>query len=186
MIKRIGDFFIDQGVLTNEQVQLVVRYSKEHGLRFGAAAQEMGLISEATLRELFGPHHQEIDFFTLDSKYFPLVTRNLFKTEILLKFGVLPLGFKTETKFFVPQKVLNLGFLNPEKLDQMKTLLEIAQQSSGEKISSIRPYLIVAPQFIEILRDHYQMTDPILKSQPRSHLDETLQLFLQEGSDGAR
>ncbi len=177
MRKRIGDFFIEKGVLSQAQVEQVVHFSKENGLRFGEAALEMGLVGVETLIKLFGPNYRT-DFFNLERPFFPEVTRDLFAPHLLIKFGVLPLGFKTEYRFFVARKILNLGMLNPGNAKSLSALEIAAREKLGSQFHSIRPYLILADQFFDIMHSIYKVTDDQIRNTQPAELDETVALFI--------
>lgn len=76
-------------------------------------------------------------------------------TALLIKHGVLPLGFKTEFHFFRKRKVLNLGLLNPEATD-LKEIKEAAKKSLGEDaFSNVQVFKIDAEAFVKVLEKHY-------------------------------
>ena len=109
---RIGEFLVSKKILTPQQVDRILEYSKMRGLRFGEAGLELGYLSREAFIQVFGPNF-EVDFFHLNPNYFPELTKDLIPLEMVLRYGVLPLGFKSEFGFFRRRKHVNLGFLSP-------------------------------------------------------------------------
>ncbi len=177
MRKRIGDFFIDKGILTRSQAEQVVEFSKDSKLRFGEAAIEMGLIRIETMIKLFGPSYRT-DFFQLDPEYYPEVTRDLFSKDILIKHGVLPLGFKTEHRFYLSRKMLNLGMLDPNNRGVIAKLEELAKEKTGNEFYGIKSYLIIGDQFLNVIHSIYKVTDEEIRSKNPTEVNETVQLFV--------
>lgn len=179
MRKRIGDLLLEKGLINESQVQQVLNHSKSSGLRFGEAAMDLGLISLEQVIELFGPNYA-VDFFHLDPEYFPENTKNLLTPEQMVRLGVVPLGFKTEGGLFRKRRVLNIGMVNPANSNALMEVENLARArlAKGE-IQGTRPYLVLADQFIELLKTVYKMDVDQLRAQPPHSKDETLALFLE-------
>lgn len=185
MQKRIGEFLVDRGLLTLTQVDQILSYSGRTGTRFGQAALELKLITREQLIEVFGPSY-EVPFFHLQAAYFPETTKNLMTVDEILKFGALPLGFKTELKLLgKKKKIINIGVLDPinetQKAGIKDTVLKRFQSemtSTTEEVE-LKYFLILADQFISILRSHYQVSDEQLKNKPTSQLNSILSMFLE-------
>lgn len=182
MRKRIGDIFVEKGLLSQEQLVQALDVAKTSGVRLGDAAVQLGFIKPKTLEKMFGKSNKE-DFFYLDVNFFPEITQNLFDIPTMLKHGVLPLGFKTEMKFFRTKKLLNLGLLNPataeERLPELKAL---AQQKLGaDSFQDVKVYVILADQFLDVLARKYQF--PVAKVREGDlELDENLIVHFDLGS----
>ncbi|HTL12173.1 MAG TPA: hypothetical protein VL588_06785 [Bdellovibrionota bacterium] len=171
---RIGEFLVEKGVLTPDDVENILKYSRHAGLRFGEAGMEMGLITREALIKVFGPSFRT-DFFHLQPQYFPMATKDLVPVETILKLGVLPLAFKTEYKMFRARKRLNLGMLDPTHsaaLDQIQALV-------GGQFASIKVFLVLADQFLEVVRQVYGVTQDRLRSMRSDEIHERLQMFLE-------
>lgn len=175
--KRIGDYFIEKGILSEKDKNHVLKVAHQTGKSFGEAALDLGVISREDMVRVFGPSF-EIDFFYLDSKYFPLVTKSVLDLEHILKYGTIPLGLKKKEGFLSKGKFLNLGFLNPSNKDNVKEVESIVRQKMTDHfISDIKIYLILADQFIHIVKDIYGLD--LYSAQPHHEMDEVLKLFLE-------
>jgi hypothetical protein len=180
MRKRIGDYLIEKGLVTQAQVQQILSYSQETGLRFGIAGMELGIYSREDLVEVFGPSFA-VDFFYLDPAYFPQNTRDLLPVEEIVRLGALPLGFKTERRFFRTRKMLNLGLLSPERKDSAEEALRIARtRPGGDDIQGVKVFLVLADHFLQVLNQVYRKSDAELRGRDQAQVDETLLMFLEQ------
>ena len=102
---RIGDFLVQEGVLTPAQVHVVLEHAQRTGLRFGEASIDSGVLNESQLIEIFGPLFW-VDYFHLDPTYFPQATQSWFTQEQILRSGAVPLGVKEEGGFLRTKKIL--------------------------------------------------------------------------------
>lgn len=182
MRKRIGDIFVEKRLLTQAQLEQVLEYSRANGVRFGDAAQKMGLVTPKAVERIFGASNR-FDFFYLDVNFFPAVTKEIFAVPTILKNGVLPLGFKTEQKFFRTRKLLNLGLLTPNRqVDVLPELDRIAKEKMGENaFQDFKIYLILADQFLGVLSRHFDFTEAMVRNF-EGELDEALVLHLEGGT----
>jgi hypothetical protein len=178
MQKKIGEFLLEQGLLTEGQRDEILKYSQRTGIRFGDAGMQLGFITRSQLIDLFGPNYR-IDFFSLDPRYFPQVTRDLLDTDLMLRFGALPLGYKTEFKLFRSRKMLNVGLLNPSRTDVLPGIEHAVQQKLGPgKVKGIKPFLVLADQYLAILSAVYGISEDSLRQLEPARLDPTLSMFL--------
>ena len=176
MRKKIGEFLVSKGVLTSAQVEQILNYARLKGMRFGEAGLEMGLLSKESLVRAFGPNYM-VDFFHLEPQYFPEATKDLFNTDFLLQFGVLPLGYKTVWKFFRPKKLLNIGLIDPSRQDALEAVKAHASEVLGAgSWAGTKPYLILADEFVSVLERVYKV--PHGKMAKFETVDPTLKLFL--------
>lgn len=183
MRKRIGDFLLDKGVVTPSQITQILKYSKETGLRFGEAGMEMGIISREKLLQVFGPNFA-VDYFHIEPQYFPKITQELLPVDDMVRLGVVPLGFKTERKFFRTRKVLNIGQLDPGRKTATDEALRIASGKLGSgEIAGVKVFLVLAEQFLQILNQVYQTSDESLRIREHAQVDDTLSLFLEHRHD---
>lgn len=182
MRKRIGDIFVEKGILTPEQLKSALEYAQQNGIRLGDAAVKMDLIDPKILMDMFGQSNRE-DFFYVDCNYFPPITKNIYDVKTMLKFGVLPLGFKTDMKLFRNKKLLNLGLVSPERQGTTLPELErLAKERIGQDtFQDIKVYLILAEQFFEVLEKVYSTSEAAIREMD-TELDERLIIFLDSGS----
>ena len=160
MRKRIGEYLVEEGVLTKVQVDQILAHSAQTGLRFGEAGVSIGLLPLEILRRLFGPNYQ-VDFFHVSARHFPKSTQGLFTPEFLIQNGVLPLGIKREFRFFRARKRLNLGFLNPADPGLIDRVRAAAPEFLAFKV-----FLILPDQLAEVLQDVYGVAGLALSSLP--------------------
>lgn len=183
MRKRIGEFLVEKGVLNPGQVDQVVEYAQRNGLRFGRAAVEMGLITDAQLIRIFGPRYT-IDFFHLDPRYFPEATRDLLTPEQMIQYGAVPLGFKTGYRLFRSHKMLNMGFLNPARTEAITEVERAAKARLGENsFRGLKIFLVLSDQFLDVLEKVYGVSEADIRSRDASRVDDTLQMFLEKAGD---
>jgi hypothetical protein len=133
---------------------------------------ELGFVTQDRMVEIFGPNHA-VDFFHLQPEYFPQHSRDALDLATILKWGVLPLGFKAERKFFSTKRILNLGALDPSRPGLREACTAACTQAHG-----VRPYLVLGDQFVAILMKVYGLTPARLAALKESETDPTLQLFL--------
>lgn len=182
MRKRIGDIFVEKGLITPNQLAQTLDFAKQNGIRLGDAAVKLGFIKPKALIQIFGPSNSE-DFFYLDVNFFPVITQGLFDIPTILKYGVLPLGFKTDMKLFKTKKLLNIGLISPEKRDTTLPELErLAKAKLGPNaFQEFKIYLILAEQLVEVLEKKYAFPEENLRAAD-GDMDERLILFLDSGS----
>jgi hypothetical protein len=182
MRKRIGEFLVEKGLLSASQVSQILEHSQKTGLRFGEAGIELGFLTRDKLVQVFGPGYS-FDFFHVDVRYFPKATQDLLPVDLMLKRGVLPLGSKAERSWFRTRQVLNLGMLDPGGPAAAKAIEEVRQAAQGKLgpgTLTVRPFLVLADQFIEVMGQVYGMTETRIRDQAAGHLEPTLAMFVGE------
>ncbi len=180
MARPIGQFLVEKGLINQSQIPIILAYAKKNNLRFGEAALAMQLFTRDELIQVLGPNYL-IDFFQLDPTYYPQATKDLFPKDVLLKYGVLPLGYKTEYKLFRSKKILNIGLLDPAQKEIATQIENLAQEKLGKNsISSIKVFLILADQYLDILNSVYGMSEEEIRRQDLQKLDPTLSMFLEK------
>ncbi len=174
--KRIGDYFLEKGILSEHDKNHILKIAHQTGKSFGEAGLDLGLIKREDMVKVFGPSF-EIDFFYLDAKYFPLVTKHALELPEILRFGTLPLGLKKREGFLSKGKLLNIGFLNPSNQQNVKEVEKIVRQKlHTHQVTDIKIYLILADQFLHIVREVYGLD--IQSANSDFEFDEVLKLFL--------
>ena len=178
MKKRIGDFYLEKKVITPEQLDEVLQYSRKTGLRFGDAALEMGAISRDEMVQVFGPNFR-IDYFHLEPQYFPKVTEEFLSKDEIFKYGALPLGMKKSYGLFSAKKLLNIGLLDPSNTENTKQIEALAiERLKAEKVHGLKIYLLLADQFLQVLKSVYQISEDQLNTYQTKEIDDTLQMYL--------
>ena len=172
--KKIGDVMIERGLIRREWVTEILEHAKNEGVRFGEAAVSLGYLTEEELRVILLQPYKNETFFQLEPEYFPSVTKDLFTKDQILRHGVLPLGYKSEFRWFRSVQRLNIGMLNPART---KSLDWVRQQIPNVK--SFKTFQILPDQFLATLEQHYGVGKASLMGMGPENLDENLTLYLQ-------
>jgi len=170
---KIGEFLVEKGLISSSDVESILKYSKHSGLRFGEAGVELGVFTEQDLARVFGPSYQ-VDFFHLHPEFFPQNTKDLWSLEKALGWGALPLGTKTEYRFFRKHKRLNVGMLDPHQ----EGAFEEIQLHLKDHFTSFKVFLLLADQFVDVLSQHYGANVEELRKENSGKLSERLLMFL--------
>ena len=177
--KKIGDFFVERKILTPEQKDHILDFSRQTGKSFGEAALELEILTRDDMVEVFGPGF-EIDFFYLDPRYFPAVTKDTLTIDEILRFGALPLGFK-RSGFLSQKKHVNVGVLNPSDTKAMGELRSILlNRLEKEGVTDIKVFLILSDQYLDVLRMFYATERQQVAARDPNALDEVLRLYLSQ------
>jgi hypothetical protein len=177
MRKRIGEYLVERGILLPDQVEQILAFGRTSGLRFGEAGMELGLLNRQAMIDAFGKSYL-IDFFHLDSRYFPQVTRDLLPVEAIVRFGALPLGYKTVPGLFRSRKLLNLGLLDPARQDVVDAVTEVVRPVVGEALAGVKTYLVLASDFVPLVDKVFALSPAALAELPSEKVDPTLKMFL--------
>jgi hypothetical protein len=182
--KKMGEFLIELGVLTEQEVDTILKHSKTTGLRFTEAAVNLGLLKTNAPLRLVGSGIS-VDFFHLNPEYFPRGTKDIIPLDAILKYGVLPLGLKNKRGIFKSSIQLNLGFLNPKHKENVGRELETLAAKGNQSIHATKCYLVLVDEFLHVLDKVYGLNSEKLRaiSKDSRDLDETLKMFL-ENSEG--
>lgn len=172
--KKIGDVMVERGLIRREWVDDILAHSKEENVRFGEAAVALGFITEDELRNVLLQPYKNQTYFELEPQYFPRVTQDLFSMQEILKFGILPLGYKSEFHWFRTRKRLNLGMLNPNRFDALAWVKE-----HSPTVKAFKTFQVLPDQFLVTLEQVYGVKKEELMSQSADALDENLTLYLQ-------
>jgi hypothetical protein len=183
MRKRIGEFLVEKGILTEKEVNEIVQHAQMTGLKFGQAGLDLGILkNEGVLKT--ATEKKGLPFFKLDPRYFPEVTRTVLPTALILKYGALPLGFKTNYHFFRKEKRLNIGFLNPKDAKLVDEVEKSCRDRLGPSVfTKTNVYLILADEFIETLKEVFHVDSDALRRCPTDQLDDTLLKFLESNNE---
>jgi chain length determinant protein tyrosine kinase EpsG len=154
----MGRLLLDMGRLTPEDAERVVRVAKEEGMRFGEAAQHLGLVTEADIQQVLA--HQ-FDYPYLHSG------QGSFPVELVAAFQ--PFSAHVEMLRAVRSQLMLRWFSEDRKS------LAIASVNSGEGASFFAANLAVV---FSQLGEHTLLVDANLR-QPRQH-----EIFHQEGRQG--
>lgn len=172
--KRIGEYMMERGLLHREWIDPILEHAKANQIRFGEAAVALGYVTQKELREVLLQPYNRQAFFHLNPEYFPRVTLDLIPVEAVVKYGVLPLGFKRVFKWFRPVQRLNLGLLNPGRKD---TLEWVAAHLSNVK--AFKTFQVLPDEFLQTLELCYGVDRPALLEWGADQIDNNLMLYLQ-------
>lgn len=178
MKKRIGEFLIQKGILTEAQVEEALNYSVQTGLRFGEAAEQLGFLDQSTLEKTFGQSYKT-DFYYIDTGVFPTETKDLFTVDEMIEHGVVALGISAgQTLFKKNKRTLNLGYLNPQN-PARTAAVEALIRSKGVPFDSFKSYLVLVEQFVEVLGTVYNVDESFIAKREPAKIEECLQLYLR-------
>lgn len=175
---KIGEFLVERGLLTPEQVKQILEYSQRTGLRFGDAGIQLNLLTPKRLA-------RNVPFFNLNPDYFPEGTRGVLSVDSVLKLGALPLGIKEEKRWFRPaQTVLNIGLIDPWK----RGIIDEVEAAVTPELRRMHPhlyiklYLVLADQFLDTVKKAYGVGPSEISQRPAQELDPSLIFCLEAGS----
>ena len=118
-----------------------------------------------------------MEYLHLDPKHFPYVTKDTLSTELILRYGVVPLGLKTTFKLFQVGKRLNVGVLGKIPKEAMSAIEKKAKETLST-ISDIRVYRVDPQPFVEILKSVYGLSETDLKGRTKEQMDSRLVDYL--------
>jgi hypothetical protein len=176
-VKRIGEYLVERKILKPTEVEQILDFGRRENLRFGEAGVKLGLLSEDALVRVFGKNYR-VDFFHLDGKFFPRQTSQILSLDTILKYGVLPLGFKNEYGLFKSGRILNLGMLDPGRADALKVAVEESKVQAESNRTKV--FLILAEQFLDVLQSVYGISHADVAKRNPERLEPTLAMFLEE------
>jgi hypothetical protein len=181
--QRVGEFLVEQGFLSQGDVDRVLAHAQTQKIRFGEAAVQLKVLSREHLRDVFGSNN-DVDFVSLRAEAFPQDTKLILPVYEMLKLGALPLGFdfREQPK---REKIFKLGLLNPgSKVNLALAQGLLSEGLAKESVDQIVVYLILPDQFLDILREVYQIYETAIQTMDAAKLDATLAAFvkLQIGS----
>ncbi|HUP58310.1 MAG TPA: hypothetical protein VM598_12710 [Bdellovibrionota bacterium] len=184
--ERIGDFLREKGVITEEEIGLILSYSKQTGLKFCQAGLEMKVLTQDKLVKAFAPGFKG-DFFNVSALHLPKNSIDLLSVEDVILHGAIPLGCRKETRILGPsrRKVLNLGLLDPAK----HGVVVDAIYSRGEwkrrrkPFHSTNVYLVLVDQFLEVLDKVYGVKEEQIRKMDPTLVEPTLRRFLRVGAE---
>lgn len=100
-----------------------------------------------SLMAFFRRHPKGIPF-KVSPEHFPLATRDLIPAEVMVRLGILALGFRGE-------KVLNVGVLDMSQRAHMKEVEATLTQILGDKKLSFRFYRVSPEDFERVMSSLY-------------------------------
>jgi hypothetical protein len=185
--ERIGDFLREKGVITEEEIGLILSYSKQTGLRFCQAGLEIKILTQDKLVQAFAPGFKG-DFFNVSTTHLPKDSARLMEVEDILRHGALPLGFRRESRILGPnrRKILNLGLLDPSRHKEVVDAIYARGEWKRRRkpFHSTNVYLVLVDQFIEVLEKVYGVTEDQIRKMDTANLDPTLAKFLNVDKAG--
>jgi hypothetical protein len=180
MRMRIGEYLVSRGVLTSRQVDEVLAYQKTCGLRFGEAAIKLRMLTEDKLRIALGKNYR-IDFFHADPLYLPVEGRELYSREDVVRYGLIPMGFRMEHKFFRARRMLNVGFVDPSRLEALDRADALAREKLGNGgIHGVRAWLVMPEHFWNTITQLYNVTPEWVLALGEGKVDPTLLQYVQQ------
>lgn len=154
----IGRILLEMGKITPEDAEQVLRVQREKNMRFGEAAQHLGLVTEADIQEVLA-HQFDYPYLQPGHSKYPV--------ELVAAFH--PFSVHVETLRAVRSQLMLRWFANGSRA------LVVAGINSGDGASFLAANLAIV---FSQLGEHTLLVDANLRS-PRQH-----QLFCLEGKQG--
>ena len=174
MRMRVGEYLVSRGVLTPRQVDDILSNQKSSGLRFGETGIRLRYLTEEKLKNIFGKNYR-IDFFHADPCYLPPEGRDLYSREDIVKYGIIPMGYRMEHKFFRARRMLNVGFIDPSRLDSMDRADALAREKlGGAGIHGVRAWLVMPDHFWNTASQYCPLTPEWVAALGEGKVDATL------------
>ena len=118
----------------------------------------------------------DLEHFHLDPNYFPEDTKDLIAIPTILALGALPLGVKKGFRFFKRVRLLNVGLVAPKDRESKKQLKDLAIATGH---SSIAPYRVQVPEFLEVLEVIYQVNSETIERMPLHQIHPTITEYFE-------
>ncbi|MEZ4751937.1 MAG: hypothetical protein R3B54_15290 [Bdellovibrionota bacterium] len=115
-----------------------------------------------------------VERFHVEPQYFPLLTKDLFEIDEILKNGILPLGFKLQQSFGGKRQFLNVGFLTPRD-SKLVSEVEALLRSKHGAIAGLIRYQIDLQEYLQILDSIYGVPFDSLAARNPAELSSVLQ-----------
>lgn len=180
--KRIGDFMMEKGLIHGDWINAILEHSKANHVRFGEAAVALGYVTEKQLRQVLVQPYKNQVLFQLKPEFFPRVTQDLIPVDVIVREGMLPLGYKSEFHWFRTRKRLNLGVLNLEKPTGQSWV-----KAHLTTVKAFKSFQILPEEFLQTLKLCYGVDRSTLLDLSADQIDVNLALYLQlERRKGSR
>lgn len=165
---------MEKGLIHKDWIEPILEYSKLTGLRFGESAVALGYVTEKELYQVLEQPYKNQIFFRLNPHFFPRVTQDLFPIDVIVREGLLPLGYKSEFHWFRTRKRLNVGVLNMEKASAQTWL-----NTQTDSVKAFKTYQILPEEFLQTLELCYGVERSTLLGLEADRIDVNLALYLQ-------
>ncbi len=172
--KRIGEFMQEKGLIHGDWIPTILEHAKKTEVRFGEAAVALGYVTEKQLRQVLVQPFKNQILFHLTPAFFPQVTHDLLPIDVIIREGVLPLGYKSEFHWFRTRKRLNLGVLNLEKGSG-----EAWVRANVDTVKAFKTFQILPEEFLQTLELCYGVDRRTLLDMSADQIDVNLALYLQ-------
>lgn len=180
--KRIGEFMMEKGLIHRDWIAPILEYSKSNGLRFGESAVALGYVSEKELRQVLLEPFGSQKVFRLNPNFIPQVTADLVPLDVMIRLGLIPLGFKNEFHWFRSRPRLNLGVLRTSTREITDWVTD-----NLRNVKSFKTFQILPDEFLQTLELCYGIDRSSLLALGPEQIDVNLALYLQlERRKGSR
>jgi hypothetical protein len=122
-----------------------------------------------------------VESFHLSPEHYPASTRDLLPTEVMLDYGVVPLGYKHALHWLRPCLRLNLGLVDPRRDAVKRVKRELRAQLTAQGYARIRLYQVRPREFLRILDEVYAIAEGEVRK--RSGVAPALRAFLDAHAD---
>jgi hypothetical protein len=166
---------MEKGLIHREWIDPILEHARANNVRFGEAAVAMGYVTEKELREVLVQPYKSQLFFHLDPRFFPKSSSEMLPAEAVVKYGILPLGFKNESHWFRTRRRLNLGVLNP----QDTASIEAVKREHLETVKAFKTFQVLPEEFLQTLELCYGIERSTLLDLGPDQISQNLMLYLQ-------
>lgn len=172
--KRIGEFMMEKGLIHRDWIPAILEHSKKSNVRFGEAAVALGYLTDKQLRQVLVQPYKNHVLFKLDPNFFPRVTQDLVPVDVIIREGILPLGYKNVFHWFRTRKRLNLGVLNLSKTSGQEWI-----KAHLQTVKCFKAFQILPEEFLQTLELCYGVDRSTLLDLGADAIDVNLALYLQ-------
>lgn len=165
---------MEKGLIHKDWISPILEYSKANEVRFGEAAVALGYVSEKELHQVLVQPYKNQIFFHLNPEFFPRVTQDLFPIDVMVREGLIPLGYKSEFHWFRTRKRLNVGVLNLEKISAQAWV-----SAHVDTVKAFKTYQVLPEEFLQTLELCYGIERSTLLDLSADRIDVNLALYLQ-------
>lgn len=159
----LGRILTEDNLVTQEDVNVALKYAEENGVRLGDALQEMGKVSELDILHSFGKRLDmmvlpRLDAKTLDAIKFDSGFCNKFSSEMLENIGVLPVRFEIMTsQDFGQEWVFHVVVNNPWQHNDIIWLMDsfLKRSKADKQLTGLKSISNVDQGFYTIRLEGY-------------------------------
>jgi hypothetical protein len=153
MRKRIAEFLVERGAISDAQAKQVFESSLSSGRGICAAIVELGVMDRAALIAAFAPGFTGSALDALPMRV-PEAVKALLSSKHALKFGAIPFGIMTESAT-IPGRDLNIlevALVSPPRSEILRRVEWLVRNRAGSfAIDEVRARIVMPDAFLDAL-----------------------------------